>query len=116
MVTIAKLTKQEGGSFSGTLTTLALHAAKITIIPEAASDNDKAPALRVFAGGFELGAGWKRTSKAGNRYWSVKLDDPSFAQPIYCVLVKTQDVYLLEWNRQKPRRSSTAESAEETAF
>ena len=115
MTTIAKLTKQKDGSYTGTLTTLALHAAKVTFTP-VEGGNDKAPAYRVFAGDFELGAGWKKTSKAGNTYLSVKLDDPSFAQPIYCVLVKTQDVYLLEWNRQKPRRSSATEGAEETAF
>lgn len=114
MTTIAKLTKQKDGSYTGTLTTLALHAANITIVPEVKSDNEKAPAFRVFAGDFELGAGWKRTSKAGNRYWSVKLDDPSFTQPIYCVFVKTGEVYLLEWNRRPSRRSTgTAESAEE---
>lgn len=114
MTTIARLTKQTDGSFTGTLTTLALHAANIRIVPEFESDNEKAPAYRVFTGNFELGAGWKRTSKAGKPYISVKLDDPSFAQPIYCVLVKTQDAYLLEWNRRTPRRSGTAESAEDT--
>jgi uncharacterized protein (DUF736 family) len=116
MTIIARLTKQEDGRFKGTLSTLALHAANITIVPEAESDNEKAPGLRVYANGFELGAGWKKTSKAGNRYWSVKLDDPSFAQPIYCVFVKVGDAYQLEWNRQTPRRSSRNESAEETVF
>jgi uncharacterized protein (DUF736 family) len=44
------------------------------------------------------------TKKAGKAYISVKLDDPSFAQPIYCVLLKVENDYMLEWNRQAPRR------------
>lgn len=104
MATIAQLTKQKDGSFSGTLSTLALHAAQITLKPET-SENDKAPAYRVFAGEFELGAGWKKTSKAGKPYISLKLDDPSFAQPLYCALVKIGDAYQLEWTRQTPRRA-----------
>ena len=115
MTTIAQLTKQQDGSFTGTLSTLALHAAKITFNPEK-GDNEKAPDYRVFAGDYELGAGWKKTSKAGNAYLSVKLDDPSFAQPLYCALMKNGDAYLLDWKRQTPRRAGTAESAEETAF
>ena len=53
MTTIARLTKQTDGSFTGTLTTLALHAANIRIVPEFESDNEKAPAYRVFTGNFE---------------------------------------------------------------
>ena len=104
MSTIAKLTKQKDGSFTGTLSTLTLHAAQVTFTPEQGG-KEKAPDYRVFAGDFELGAGWKKTSKAGNAYVSVKLDDPSFAQPLYCVLVKTEEGYQLEWSRQTPRRS-----------
>jgi uncharacterized protein (DUF736 family) len=111
---IAKLTKQQDGSFSGTLSTLALHVAKLTIVPEPEGGNEKAPALRVFAGDCEIGAGWKRTSKAGNRYWSIKLDDPSFAQPVYCVFVKIGETYVLEWNR--PRRQNKATGTDEAEF
>jgi uncharacterized protein (DUF736 family) len=115
MTTIAKLTKQKDGSFTGTFSTLALHAAKITISP-VEGGSEKAPAFRVFVGDFEAGAVWKKTSKAGNAYYSVKLDDASFAQPIYCVFVKTGDTYLLEWNRKTPNRSTTPESTKQAAF
>ena len=105
MTTIAKLTKQQDGRLVGTLSTLALHAAKITFEPEQ-SDNENAPAYRVFAGDCEIGAGWKKTSKGGKPYVSVKLDDPSFAAPVFCALVRAEDsLYLLEWNRRVPRRT-----------
>ena len=107
MTTIAKLTKQQDGRLVGTLTTLALHVAKITFTPEQ-SENEKAPAYRVFAGDFEIGAGWKKTSKDGNAYIAVKLDDPSFAAPIWCALFKGEgSLYLLDWNRPA-RRSATS--------
>ena len=110
MSTIAKLTKQQDGRLVGTLTTLALHVAKIIFEPEQ-SDNEKAPVFRVFAGDFEIGAGWKRVSKDGNTYISVKLDDPSFAQPIWCALFKSEgSLYLLDWNRQAPRRKKATET------
>jgi uncharacterized protein DUF736 len=48
----------ENGSFSGTLTTLALHAARVTITP-VEGGNEKAPAYRVYVGDFEAGAVWK---------------------------------------------------------
>ena len=116
MTTIAKLTKQQDGRLVGTLTTLALHVAKITFQPEQGK-NENAPVYRVFAGDFEIGAGWKKTSKAGKPYISVKLDDPSFAQPIFCALSRAEDsLYLLDWNRRAPRRQSKAVGADESEF
>jgi uncharacterized protein (DUF736 family) len=109
MTTIAKLTKQQDGRLVGTLTTLALHIAKISFVPEQ-SDNEKAPVFRVFAGDFEVGAGWKKTSKDDRPYIAVKLDDPSFAQPIWCALFKGEgSLYLLDWNRPMRRSGKEAE-------
>jgi uncharacterized protein (DUF736 family) len=106
MTTIAKLTKQQDGRLVGTLTTLALHVAKITFAPEP-SENDRAPAYRVFAADIEIGAGWNKTSKDGKPYVAVKLDDPSFAQAIWCALFKAEGgLYVLDWNRQAPRRAN----------
>jgi uncharacterized protein (DUF736 family) len=73
MATIATLTKQKDGGFLGTLSTLALHAAKMAFVP-VENPTDKGPVYRVLLGESEIGAGWKRTSKAGNAYISVKLD------------------------------------------
>jgi len=114
MTIIAKLTKQQDGRLVGTLTTLALHVAKITFVPEQ-SEHENAPDYRVLAGDYEIGAGWKKTSKAGRPYTSVKLEDPSFAAPIFCALMRAEDSqYLLEWNRQAPRRQNKASEADES--
>jgi uncharacterized protein (DUF736 family) len=110
MATIATLTKQKDGGFLGTLSTLALHAAKIAFVP-VEKPTEKGPVYRALLGDSEIGAGWKRTSKAGNTYISVKLDDPSFARPIYCVLVKSeQGGYALQWDRQTPKKSGSQNS------
>jgi len=110
MTTIAKLTKQQDGKLTGTLTTLALHAAKITFEPVDQANNEKAPVFRVLIGEVEIGAGWKKTSKTGKLYVAVKLDDPTFPQPIWCALFKAEgSLYLLDWNRPARRSGKTPE-------
>ena len=50
----------------------------------------------------ELGAAWTRKAKeTGREYLSVKLDDPSFPQPIYASLVEAEaeGTYNLIWSR-----------------
>jgi uncharacterized protein (DUF736 family) len=50
---------------------------------------------------YELGAAWKKTSKKGKPYLSVKLDGPTLAAPINCALTQLQDgSYGLIWNRR----------------
>jgi uncharacterized protein (DUF736 family) len=58
-----------------------------------AVDGDRSPDFRIIAGttNVELGAAWKKTSKEGRPYTSVKLDDPSFPAPIYASLVEAED-------------------------
>ncbi|RJT35001.1 DUF736 domain-containing protein [Mesorhizobium waimense] len=50
----------------------------------------------------EFGAAWKKTSREGRDYHSVKLDDPSFPAPIYASLVETetQGEFSLIWSRR----------------
>ena len=75
-------------------------SADVRLIPAEASQNEKAPNLRVVvAGNVEIGAAWQRTSKDNTVYHSVKLDDPSFPAPIYANLVAVDDGYALVWSR-----------------
>jgi len=98
MSNIGSFTKQEDG-FAGTLRTLAFNA-KVKIVP-IAKDNDKAPDYRVFAGVTEIGAAWKRQSKANKAYLSVRLDDPSLAAPVNARLVDGEDgSATLFWSRR----------------
>lgn len=44
---------------------------------------------------------WKKTSKKGKPYLSVKLDGPTLAAPINCALTEQTDgSYGLIWNRK----------------
>ena len=98
MAQIGTFIKGEYGSFNGTIKTLTLNV-KATIRPSD-KDNEKAPDYRVFAGTVEFGGGWKKTSREGREYLSVKLDDPSFAAPIYASLVEADDgEQRLIWSR-----------------
>ena len=47
----------------------------------------------------EIGAAWNRTSKGGNSYISVKLDDPSFPAPVYANLIDRNGKPTLIWAR-----------------
>lgn len=52
---------------------------------------------------FDVGAGWWRTSRKGKRYLSVKLDWPTFPEPIHCALVPQREEaqHALVWNRDR---------------
>ncbi|WP_119304737.1 DUF736 domain-containing protein [Dongia deserti] len=99
MATIGTFTKS-GDGFTGSVKTLTLNVK--AAIRAAEKSNDKAPDFRIFAGTVEFGAAWKKTSKEDREYVSVKLDDPSFATPIYASLVEAEDgqSYSLIWSRR----------------
>ena len=97
MATIGTVTKTNAG-FNGTIQTIGLKA-KVAITP-VEKRGDTAPDFRVFVGKVEIGAGWSRTSKGnGREFVSVKLDDPSFAAPIYANLVERDGQHELIWSR-----------------
>ena len=52
----------------------------------AVEDDEEAIALRVFVGRAEIGAAWSKRLNENRDYLSLKLDDPSFTQPIYANL------------------------------
>lgn len=96
MATIGTFTKTNAG-FSGTIQTIGLKA-KVTITP-AEKRGESQPDFRVFVAKVEIGAGWARTSKGGRDFVSLKLDDPSFAAPIYANLVERDGQHELIWSR-----------------
>ena len=95
MTTIGLFAKTAHG-YRGTLRTLTLNT-KLAIV-EVKKQGD-GPNYRVFAGQTEVGAGWKRTSRTGRGYVSLKLDDPSFTQPINASLMEIDGEYCLVWSR-----------------
>ncbi|OHB26264.1 MAG: hypothetical protein A2790_20065 [Phenylobacterium sp. RIFCSPHIGHO2_01_FULL_69_31] len=99
MATIGTFTKSEDGSYAGAIKTLNLNVKQAQLRP-APKESDNAPDFRIFAGGTEFGAAWKRTARdTGRDYLSVKLDDPSFPAPIYANLVDAEEGYSLVWSR-----------------
>ncbi|EER59317.1 protein of unknown function DUF736 [Acidovorax delafieldii 2AN] len=100
MANIGTFTAQNG-SYTGTVRTLTLNV-KVRLVPsDKASEN--APEYRVVAGnGLEIGAAWKKLSKAERPYLSVTLDDPSFPATLYARLVEGEDgAHNLIWSRSK---------------
>ncbi len=95
MATIGLFIKTAHG-YRGTLRTLTLDT-KLTIV-EIEKQGD-GPDYRVFAGQAEVGAGWKRTDEAGRDCVSLRLDDPTFAEPMNANLTETDGEYCLIWSR-----------------
>jgi uncharacterized protein (DUF736 family) len=98
MATIGTFTKSETGLI-GVVKTLTLNV-KAKFIP-AEKESDKAPDFRILAGAVEFGAAWKKTAQNGREYLSVRLDDPSFAAPIFANLIEGEEAnHQLIWSRR----------------
>jgi uncharacterized protein (DUF736 family) len=98
MAQIGTFTSGDNGMLAGTIRTLTLNV-KATIRPSE-KENEKAPDYRVFNAGVEFGAAWKKTSREGRDYLSLKLDDPSFPGPIYASLIEGEGgEQALIWSR-----------------
>lgn len=100
MATIGTFTKSGDGSYAGSIKTLSLNVKQAQLRP-VDRESENAPDYRIFAGGTEFGAAWRKTSRENRDYLSVKLDDPSFPAPIYANLVDAEDGYSLVWSRSR---------------
>lgn len=99
MANIGTFTAQND-SYTGTVRTLTLNV-KVKIVPNN-KESENAPDYRIVAGNFEIGAAWKKVSKAERPYLSATLDDPSFPATIYARLVEGEDgAHNLIWSRSK---------------
>ena len=101
MAIIGTFTRTADG-FSGSLQTLTLNAT-LRFVPETGKTRDSAPDYRIYLATFEVGAAWKKIARESGRvYWSVRLDDPAFAAPLYASLVETEDgkTFNMLWSRR----------------
>lgn len=96
--------------FQGRIETIKLDVA-LRVVPAEPQDGDNAPDWRVHLGktenGPEVGAGWNETGERAGEYVSLRLDDPTFAQPIRAALFRIGDdasAWALRWNRPQKRR------------
>lgn len=102
MTKIGVFQKGQRSGYLGTITTLTLTAHTIEIRPAAKTD-DKGPDFRIYKGSADLGAAWKKVTREGKEYLSVKLDDPSFPAPIYASLLEGEGGFSLVWSRDRNR-------------
>ncbi len=100
MSQIGSFTRGADGVYTGAIKTLAIDAKARLVPSDPASVSDKTPDLRVIVSGVEIGAAWRRTSKEGRVYHSIKLDDPSFTAAIYANLFEGDNgEHALIWSR-----------------
>src|ERR1700751_1179428 len=112
---IGTFTKSGENGYSGELRSLLLSISEASITPvvaKTASGPDFVIIATRYGIGddnyeYEIGTAWERTSRAGKKYLSVKLDCPTLAAPIHCALINQHEHYALVWNR-----TSTKEEAE----
>ncbi|WP_426689955.1 DUF736 domain-containing protein [Rhodanobacter ginsengiterrae] len=104
MANIGTFTADKDG-LTGTLRTLTLNV-KVKLVPNDKGDSENAPDFRVQAAGHDIGAAWKKVSKAERPYVSVTLDDPSFPATVYARLIESEDgTHDLIWSRSKPQQA-----------
>ncbi len=103
MAIIGIFNRTADGKLTGNLTSLTLNT-KLQFVPVTNKSKDSAPDFRVFQGNdVEVGAAWEKIGReTGRKYWSVKLDDPTFAAPLFASLVDTEDdkTFNLLWSRR----------------
>jgi uncharacterized protein (DUF736 family) len=100
MANIGTFTKASDG-YKGEIVTMSVQQKNVRIVREEEVASESAPSHRVFVGRAEIGAAWSKQSREGRDYLSVKLDDPSFAGPIYANLFDDEDgkTFNLIWSR-----------------
>jgi uncharacterized protein (DUF736 family) len=98
MTTLGTFARSADGSFSGSIRTLTFAAKAVEFRPVLRT-SPKAPDLRVYASGVEIGAAWSPAADSEQRHVNVRLDDPSFAAPLYARLVEADGVHQLIWTR-----------------
>ncbi|MFQ6548558.1 DUF736 domain-containing protein [Aestuariibius sp. 2305UL40-4] len=99
--------KKTGNEYVGEIVTLNVQAQNVRIVPEDSAPGENAPSHRVFVGRAEIGAAWSKRSNEDRDYLSLKLDDPSFTQPIYAnlfddtVVEGGEETFSLIWSRAR---------------
>lgn len=111
---IGSIKQNDSGTFLGRISTLAVTAT--IALREVRSPNPKAPKYEVLAlnpatkSWVQVGALFELVSNAtGEAFLNGKLDDPSFAQPLYISAFRQADgTYNIVWQRPQKRRDTAA--------
>jgi uncharacterized protein (DUF736 family) len=93
--------------YAGTIRTLVLNT-KVRILANDRKTTSGAPDFRIMAGTAEIGAAWRKTKQGTEEtYLRVKLDDPSFPQPIWGALLEATEVGIVRLVWQRDRKDET---------
>ncbi len=94
--------RRDGDGFVGRVSTLQLDATvRLTPVEKV---SPRAPEFRAFAGDTECGAGWKPNDTASGVLLNVKLDDPTWSEPIDARLMAGEEGLPLVWYRRTEDR------------
>jgi uncharacterized protein (DUF736 family) len=104
MSVIGTFAPAKDGGWTGSIHTLTINA-KLRFVPNDNRDTDKAPAFRILVGRSRVGDAWSARSNGSDRkdYLRVRLDDPSWPEPISAALFPSHDgsAAQLVWNRRR---------------
>ncbi len=101
MAVIGKF-QSAGAEIVGEIYTINVSLSNVRIVKEDAPANEDAPNYRIYAGRAEIGAAWNKTSRENRPYLSLKIDDPSFAAPLFASLFQDNPgEYSLVWTRSR---------------
>lgn len=96
--------RREGEGFVGRLNTLQIDATvRLSPIEKVSA---RAPEYRAFVGDTECGAGWKPVDPASGALLNLRLDDPTWPEPVDARLMAGDEPHPLIWIRRsedKPR-------------
>jgi uncharacterized protein (DUF736 family) len=111
--------QKSGDGYSGEVLSFALHVPAVTFnavpLKQGSGPDFVVLGLSEEDEEYEIGAAWKRTSKEGKAYLSVRLDSPALFVPINCALMPQPDnLHVLVWKRAKVKADVTP-AADETA-
>lgn len=90
--------RRDGEGYAGRLTTLQLDATVRLAPVEKVSA--RAPTFRAYVGETECGAAWPPTDPASGVVLSLRLDDPTWAEPIDARLMAGEEPLSLVWIRR----------------
>lgn len=92
-------------TYTGELATLSVGTREV-VFQASKSTGEGTPEYRVVSpteiGDIELGAAWKKRSKEGQEYLSVRLDDPVLDRPFNCAVMASKNSagqFILVWTR-----------------
>jgi uncharacterized protein (DUF736 family) len=94
----------------GQVTTLAVKIdVRLVPNPDVQDGNGRAPDLLAFSSGAEIGAAWAKQETGKPTYYTIRLDDPSWASPLSAALFQNRldsNRFDMVWSRSSARDSS----------